>query len=223
MARNVNPETTALARRFVKKFGHGPLTVDQLDSFLTDEHIVPSIDFDRADLPPGEMTPEQRHQWNAFTAARANGRNMLARGGRQLADGEAFVIKTIKSGSDYEVKPLIASAKDHIDAEMAEKFKTFARGRLEEFRTIARQVDWLVENSMLEDLTAEALEVRQMYKTLDTHALLMQKKVHALAVQFSRAVEGASEQAKVLIEAVGGNGIPQIEHQDLPEEEAEAA
>lgn len=215
MARNINPETRALANRFIEKFGHVEIDVDQLDMFLRDEGILPDLDFDRDQIKAegGTLNIEQQQAWDGLVAARQNGRNLLMRGGKQLANGHAFSLKTIKSGEIYQIRPLADAAKDYAVREMGEKVRTFAKGRLAEFKAISKQLDWILENSVLEDLTPQVLEVHQMYKTLDTHARLMQKKIDALTVQYSNAVNAATEQAKLLIEAAGGNGIPQLEDQ----------
>ena len=212
MARNVNPETIAMARRFVEKFGHADITVNDLDMFLTDEGILPSLDFDPEQMKAtGEdLTAEQKAQWNGFVQARANGRNMLNRGGRQLANGEAFMLTTLKSGDSYAIRKFTEAAKDYAATEMAEKVNTFARGRLAEFYRLKRQLDWQMDNNLLEDLDSEFLEVKQMYGILETQAQLLGKRVLALTLQYNRAVDAAIDQAKVLLE-YGGTDVPMLE------------
>lgn len=222
MARNVNPETLAIARRFIEKHQHGPLTVDQLDMFLNDEGILPDLDFDRDAIKAEGRTlsAAEKQAWDGYVAARQNGRNLLNRGGKQLTNGEAFTLKTIKSGQDYEVCQLHVAAKQYFDREMSEKVREFTKNRLAHFGTLHNQLQWLMNNCLLEDMSAEALEVLQMYKTLDLSAQLMERKIDVITRQFDEAVAGASEQARVLIESVGGNGLPQIEDHSTNEGEA---
>ena len=220
MARNVNLETTAMARRFVEKFGHTEITVDQLDMFLVDEGVLPQIDFDpeRVKSAGLELTPEQRSQWSGFVQSRANGRNMLNRGGRQLANGEAFALSTLRSGKSYSIRRFSSSARSYATNDMGEKVREYTQGRLNDFLRIKRQLDWQAENNLLEDLDAEFWEVSQMYSILETQAKLLNRKIDALTRQYGNAVDAAVDQAKILLERAG-HDVPQLEDQSASDDD----
>ena len=141
------PLTTA--RRFIKRFPFGELTVEQLDIWIIDQRL--------AEDPETDDTRSPRYR--EFRDARNKVRNMLNRHGGDCDDGQRFHIKVQVNGKLYEIIPYLVA-------------------ELDRARDFGPEVARLMSSKSIKLIKAERkLAERAMYEGADQKSLLKARRV----------------------------------------------
>ena len=190
-------ESIALAKLFIEQRGHGPISIDDFDTFIIDNKMAKDPETDDVKDPA----------YKGFVQERSAAKRTLNAAAAKLNE-DAFVINVRKAGEQYEVVSWSMGADESLGGAGA-VVRRHADNKVASLKTMKNSAERLMrENPHVGEFT----EAYQALAVIESEANMLSARVEALTLHFDRGVDAARAFAKGRMAEAADNNVVTLEH-----------